>query len=278
MPEPSLKPSRIALVISDIDGTLITSNHEVTEATKAAAAKLYERGIALSLASSRPPRSIVPLAEALKLKGAFAAFNGALVVKADGEALARSVISASTISRVNAIAYEFSLGVWLYDELDWWAPWRDAFVDREEHTSGFSPRIEGYADRATGDANKLTVVGKPELVAQAEQRVLSELGDRVSASKSKPRFLDVTSFGIHKGTVVVRLAQLLKIPTESVAVIGDGPNDVEMFKQAGMSIGMGQGVDEVKEAATHLTTSNDDEGWARGIEQYVLGARQTADA
>ena len=270
------KSSPIALVISDIDGTLITSNHEVTEATKAAAAKLYERGIELSLASSRPPRSIVPLADALKLSGPFAAFNGALVVKRNAEVLARSVISPETIAGVKAIADHFGIAVWLYDDADWWAPWRDAFVDREEHTSGFGPRIDGYAERITRDANKLTVVGKPELVAQAEQQVLRDLGDQVSASKSKPRFLDVTSYGIHKGTVVVRLAELLKIPTERVAVIGDGPNDVEMFKQAGLSIAMGQGVDEVKEAANYLTTSNDDEGWARGIEQYVLGASQSA--
>lgn len=266
----------VALVISDIDGTLITSNHEVTEATKAAAAKLFERGIELSLASSRPPRSIVPLADALKLPGPFAAFNGALVVKRDGEVLARSVISPATIAAVKAIADHLGIGVWLYDELDWWAPWRDAFVDREEHTSGFSPRIDGYAERITGDANKLTVVGKPELVARAEERVLAELAGDVSASRSKPRFLDVTSFGIDKGTVVVRLAGLLDIPTERVAVIGDGPNDVEMFRQAGLSIAMGQGVDDVLKAATHLTTSNDDEGWARGIEQYVLGAYQSA--
>ncbi|MEK6323842.1 MAG: HAD family hydrolase [Acidobacteriota bacterium] len=268
--------SHIALVISDIDGTLITSNHEVTDATKAAAAKLYERGVALSLASSRPPRSIVPLADVLKLRGPFAAFNGALIVKRDGEVLARSVISPAIIAHIKAIADDFGIGVWLYDELDWWAPWRDAFVDREEHTSGFSPRIEGYAERITQDANKLTVVGKPELVVQAEQRVLRELADEVSASKSKPRFLDVTSYGIHKGTVVVRLAALLNIPTERVAVIGDGPNDVEMFRQAGVSIAMGQGVDEVRENANYLTTSNDDEGWARGIEQYVLGAYQSA--
>src|SRR5713226_2116950 len=121
----------IALVISDIDGTLITSNHEVTEATKAAATKLYDRGIALSLASSRPPRSIVPLAEALKLRGPFAAFNGALVVKSNGEELARSVIPPAIIAHVKAIADHFGIGVWLYDEVDWWAPWRDAFVDRE---------------------------------------------------------------------------------------------------------------------------------------------------
>ena len=270
------KPSTIALVISDIDGTLITSNHEVTEATKAAAAKLYERGIELSLASSRPPRSIVPLADALKLSGPFAAFNGALVVKRNGEVLARSVISPETIAGVKAIADSFGIAVWLYDDADWWAPWRDAFVDREEHTSGFGPRIDGYAERITRDANKLTVVGKPELVAQAEQQVLRDLGEKVSASKSKPRFLDVTSYGIHKGTVVVRLAELLNIPAQRVAVIGDGPNDVEMFKQAGISIAMGQGVDEVKEAANYLTTSNDDEGWARGIEQHVLGGYQAA--
>ena len=272
------KPSPIALVISDIDGTLITSNHEVTESTTATAAKLYERGIALSLASSRPPRSIVPLADALNLRGPFAAFNGALVVRRTGEVLASSVLSPQTIAGVKAIADQFGIGVWLYDELDWWAPWRDAFVDREEHTSGFAPRIEGYAERITREANKLTVVGKPDLVAQAERLVLTELGNQVSASKSKPRFLDVTSFGIHKGTVVVRLAELLNIPAGRVAVIGDGPNDVEMFKQAGLSIAMGQGVDEVKAAANYVTTSNDDEGWSRGIEQYVLGGHQTAGA
>jgi len=269
-------PNPIALVISDIDGTLITSNHEVTEATKTAAEKLYVRGIELSLASSRPPRSIVPLADSLKLRGPFAAFNGALVVKRDGEVLARSVLTSETIARVKAIADQFGIGVWLYDENDWWAPWRDSFVDREEHTSGFSPRIEGYDERITREANKLTVVGKPELVAQAEQQVLTQLADQVAASKSKPRFLDVTSYGIHKGTVVVRLAGLLQIPTERVAVIGDGPNDVEMFRQAGVSIAMGQGVDEVKDAANYLTTSNDDEGWARGIEQYVLGSYKSA--
>jgi Cof subfamily protein (haloacid dehalogenase superfamily) len=270
------KPSPIALVISDIDGTLITSNHEVADATKNAAAKLYEQGIALSLASSRPPRSIVPLADQLELRGPFAAFNGALVVKRDGEVLARSIISAATTARIRLIADEFGLAVWLYDEVEWWAPRRDAFVEREEHTSGFSSRIDGYDERAKSDVNKLTVVGKPEFVAQAEQRVLAELGSQVSASKSKPRFLDVTAHGIHKGTVVVRLAHLLNIPTERVAVIGDGPNDIEMFRQAGISIAMGQAVDEVKEAATYLTSSNDDEGWARGIEEYVLGAYQSA--
>jgi Cof subfamily protein (haloacid dehalogenase superfamily) len=276
MAQANAHPQSIALVISDIDGTLITSNHELTEATLAVARMLYGKGIHLSLASSRPPRSILPFAKALGLRSPFAAFNGALVTTLDGDVVARSIITPSVILAVKAIADEFGLGVWLYDESDWWVARRDAFVDREEHTSGFGPRIDGYDERLNGEANKLTVVGKPEMVAQAEQRVLSDMGGEVSASRSKPRFLDVTARGMHKGAAVIRLAEILNVSTEQVAVIGDGPNDIDMFKQAGVSIAMGQGVDDVREAASYVTTSNDDEGWARGIERYVLDGRQFA--
>jgi Cof subfamily protein (haloacid dehalogenase superfamily) len=270
--------SPIALVVSDIDGTLITSNHEITEATRQAAARLEARGIKLSLASSRPPRSIRPMAEALGIRSPFAAFNGALIITATGEVMARSLIAPETTARIKRIADEYGIGVWLYDEQDWWVGERNAFVDREEHTSGFSPRMEGYEERLATAANKLTVVGKPEFVAQAERRVLAELGGDVSASCSKPRFLDVTAHGIHKGAAIIRLAQVFNISTGEVAVIGDGPNDVDMFKEAGVSIAMGQGVDEVREAARFVTASNDDEGWARGIGQYVLGAVLPASA
>jgi Cof subfamily protein (haloacid dehalogenase superfamily) len=268
----------IALVVSDIDGTLITSNHEITEDTKRAAARLAEHGISVTLASSRPPRSIRPIAASIGVSAPFAAFNGALIITAEGEVMARSLIAPETTARIKQIADDLGVGVWLYDEQDWWAGERNPFVDREEHTSGFSPRMEGYSDRLAADANKLTVVGKPEFVAEAERRVLAELGDVVSASRSKPRFLDVTSHGIHKGAAVIRLAEVFNISPKQVAVIGDGPNDVDMFREAGVSIAMGQGVDEVRAAARFITTSNDEEGWARGMEQFVLGAPRPASA
>src|SRR6185369_15622735 len=123
-----------ALVISDIDGTLITSNHEIAESTRKAAMRLYERGLNLSLCSSRPPRSIRPLAETLALRSPFAAFNGALIVNADGEVKLRSTIPPAISAHVKAVADDFGIGVWLYDEADWWVAGYDAFVEREEHT------------------------------------------------------------------------------------------------------------------------------------------------
>jgi hydroxymethylpyrimidine pyrophosphatase-like HAD family hydrolase len=75
---------------------------------------------------------------------------------------------------------------------------------------------------------------------------------------------------------VRRIASVFDVTPAQVAVIGDGPNDIEMFREAGVSIAMGQGVDEVIAAARFITSSNDNDGWARGIEKYVLGAAQTA--
>lgn len=269
-------PKKIQLVISDIDGTLITSNHEVTEATKTTAAQLYKAGLSLTLSSSRPPRSILPLAQELKLRAPFASFNGALITAMDGEIRLRSTINPEIMAHIKAIAGGLGLGLWLYDEHGWWAERRDAFVEREAHTSGFEPDFQGYAERLKEGVVKLTVVGKPEGVAQAEKQLLAQLSDRVSASRSKPRFLDVTDYGYHKGSVVEHLAEVFQVSKDEIAVIGDGPNDIEMFKQAGTSIAMGQGVDEVINAATFITSSNDDEGWSRGIEKYVLRASQVS--
>lgn len=262
------------LVISDIDGTLITSNHEVTEATRHAASELLAHGIQLTLASSRPPRSIRPLAAALGLDAPFAAFNGGLVITADGRTMAASTLAPAVTARIKEIANGLDLDVWLYNESDWWASRQTAFVDREEHTSGFAATFDDYDAQLGSPLHKLTVVGKPENVAIAEERILSELGAEVSASRSKPRFLDVTSHGWHKGAVVGRMAEVFGTTPMQVAVIGDGPNDVVMFEQAGLSIAMGQAVDAVRERADVITSSNDDEGWAKGITKYVLQRRR----
>lgn len=264
--------SHVDLVISDIDGTLLTSNHELTDNAKSAAHKLAGANIMLALASSRPPRAIEPIAVALKLDVPFGAFNGSLIVAGDRKTIiAESSIDPATVHTIKDIASEFKLEVWLYDESEWWVSERTSFVDREEHTAGFKALLDGYSERLSSPLNKLTVVGVPEQVAEAEKRVLNQLGQVISASRSKPRFLDITPYGWHKGSVVSRFATMFKVAAQHIATIGDGPNDVEMFRCSGMSIAMGQAVEAVKSHAQFVTTTNDDDGWAHAILKYVLG-------
>jgi len=69
--------------------------------------------------------------------------------------------------------------------------------------------------------------------------VLAAGGVEVAATKSKPRFIDITTAEAHKGMVVTQLSDLLDIPTKSIAVIGDWLNDILMLERAGFSIAMG---------------------------------------
>jgi hydroxymethylpyrimidine pyrophosphatase-like HAD family hydrolase len=109
-----------------------------------------------------------------------------------------------------------------------------------------------------------------ELVARLEAEIRERFGAHVSASRSQPYYLDVTHPLANKGTVARHLARAFGIPTEAVATIGDMPNDVLMFAHSGLSIAMGNASPEVQRAARHVTTTNDDEGFATAVDRFIL--------
>jgi hydroxymethylpyrimidine pyrophosphatase-like HAD family hydrolase len=71
---------------------------------------------------------------------------------------------------------------------------------------------------------------------------------------------------------VLAMSKLLNIPAEQMATLGDMPNDVLMFKKSGVSIAMGNASKEVQASATYVTATNEDEGFAKAIEEFVLNA------
>jgi len=72
---------------------------------------------------------------------------------------------------------------------------------------------------------------------------------------------------------VLAMSKLLDIPVEEIATIGDMPNDVLMFEKSGVSIAMGNASSEVQASATYVTSTNEEEGFARAIEEIVLNER-----
>ena len=110
------------------------------------------------------------------------------------------------------------------------------------------------------------------LVERCEKDVQDAFGDTVSAARSQPYYLDVTHPQANKGVVVETLSKMLAIPADEIATIGDMPNDVLMFRKSGFSIAMGNASDEVKQQASAVTDSYNDEGFAKAIENFLLGA------
>ena len=114
-----------------------------------------------------------------------------------------------------------------------------------------------------------------ELVAACEKEAQNKLGDRASAARSQPYYLDVTHPRANKGTVVETLSRLLNIPLAQIATMGDMPNDVLMFRKSGFSIAMGNASDEVKAQASVVTDSNENDGFAKAVRKFVLRSAAT---
>ena len=107
-------------------------------------------------------------------------------------------------------------------------------------------------------------------MARCVTEVQQRFGQRVSAALSQPYYLDVTHPKANKGEVVNALSALLAIPIAQIVTIGDMPNDVLMFRNSGLSIAMGNASPDVQHAATFVTSSNTEEGFARAMEMFVL--------
>jgi hydroxymethylpyrimidine pyrophosphatase-like HAD family hydrolase len=109
-------------------------------------------------------------------------------------------------------------------------------------------------------------------VQRCETAAQAAFGERATANRSQPYYLDVTHKEANKGAVVEFLSRHLKIPAAEIATIGDQPNDVLMFKRSGFSIAMGNASDQVKGHASATTDSYNDEGFAKAIGRFILGS------
>jgi len=98
-----------------------------------------------------------------------------------------------------------------------------------------------------------------------------QLGEGATVLRSQLYYLDITHPKANKGDALIELAQAAGVPVARTAAIGDGSNDVPMFRQAGLAIAMGQAGAAVREAADRVTTSNQEDGLAQTIDQWILG-------
>jgi hydroxymethylpyrimidine pyrophosphatase-like HAD family hydrolase len=69
------------------------------------------------------------------------------------------------------------------------------------------------------------------------------------------------------------MARRLNISTDAVATIGDMQNDLPMFRTSGTSFAMGNATDDVKKQATHVTASNEDDGFAKAMDVILRDSR-----
>jgi Cof subfamily protein (haloacid dehalogenase superfamily) len=265
----------IKLLLSDVDGTLVTKEKVLTPRAIAAVHALHAADIHFAVTSGRPPRGMEMLVEPLALSTPLSAFNGGLVVEPDLEVVAERVVPDDLVAPTIALLESFDLSIWVYQGADWFVRDRDGpHVARESSTVQFAPTLVADFDGITSDIAKIVGVSDDyDVVAEAAEVTRQTFGHHVAASRSQDYYLDVTHPDANKGGVVKYLSARYGIPQDEIATIGDMPNDVLMFAQSGLSIAMGQSGREVHRAARHVTTSNEEEGFANAVDRFILSER-----
>jgi len=270
--KPYTSTAPIALVLADVDGTLVTNDKILTEKAQDAVRRLRERGIHFAITSGRPPLGMKMVNDVLHLDTPIAGFNGGVFVNPDYTVISSLTLSAEAAAKAIEIIRRHKLVAWLYTASAWYIPDPvGPHVARETWTVKFDPIVE--LDFTPHIAQAVKIVGVSDdlaAVAECESECRAVLTTSVSAARSQPYYLDVTHPQATKGGVVNYLSKHYGIPPEQMATLGDMPNDVLMFEKSGMSIAMGNASAAVQDQANFVSASNADEGFAKAIDQFIL--------
>jgi Cof subfamily protein (haloacid dehalogenase superfamily) len=267
--------SKIKLVITDVDGTLVTTEKALRPSAVAAVWKLRERGIHFTFCSSRPPFGLRMMRDALQVTLPFGGYNGGSIVEPDLTVIEQVTIPPAAAKKAVDTFHAHGVSTWVFVGNEWVILDRNGdHVDHEIHTIDTPPTVvTEYEDKHFSAVGKIVgASNNHDLIAEVEKIMQETLGHTAHAARSQAYYCDVIAPGINKGRIVTLLRERFGLARDEVAVLGDMNNDLDMFAEAGFPIAMGNSPDQVKRAAKGVTTlTNDEDGWAEGIERFVLG-------
>ncbi|MEP6839408.1 MAG: Cof-type HAD-IIB family hydrolase [Bradyrhizobium sp.] len=267
---------KISAVVSDVDGTLVTDDKILTERAQAAAAELRAAGIPFAIISSRPPRGMRMLLEPLGITTPIGAFNGGVIATSSLVTISEHLLPRDVAQHAVDMRAAQGAAPWLFCGQDWLVRRADGpYIARERRTVGFEPTVVDDFGPFLGKAAKIVGVSADfERLAQCERELQAALAGQATVALSQPYYLDITHSLANKGEALSVIAELLSVPLAEIAVIGDGRNDVAMFKRSGLSIAMGNASAEVRQAADFVTGSNSEDGFAHAVENFILGSHR----
>lgn len=271
---------KVRMIAFDLDGTLLTTDKRLTGETRRTLEQAAKRGILLVPATGRPLTGMP--AEVLGIPGVRYAVtaNGARVVSAeDGKILREKLISVEKARKVLDIYGEYDTLREIYydgqgymearqmEQLDHYVP-DPNMAKYMRNTRKCVPDLMEKFRQENRAMDKVQAVfacaGEKE---QAFRRIREMKG--VEATGALSYNIEVTAGGINKGEALLWLAGELGIDREEILAFGDGANDADMIRAAGIGAAMEVSVPEVRAAADILAGSNDEDGVARAIQRYI---------
>jgi len=274
----------IRLLAIDIDGTLLDTRFRLPEANREAVLAAARQGVEVVLVTGRRFHFAREVAAQLRLDLVIIASNGAVVKSKDGATLARQllhrelareVLAAAGPDRRSALLLfdREGAGQIVAENLDPAHAPVDGYFERNRP---YLLQVEPLESALTEDPIQVLFAGAVEPMRHLEARLLAApCIVRASLARTEyPRrdltLLDVLDHGCNKGAALARWAAARGIPAAQTMAIGDNWNDREMLEFAGLPVVMANSDEELKRRGWAVTASNDDEGVAAAIAEFLL--------
>lgn len=277
--------NKIKLICIDMDGTLLNSNHEISEENKLTLQKAFSKGINIAICTGRIFMSARYYSDLIGITNTpVIASNGAYIKNGyTDKAIYENPLPKDLVIEIYNIIKKYNLQI----NFNSWDTLFRVDPAPEDHTYVMMNKIvsedkkinfivnenlEEAINNFDGDILKGIVIEKEniETLWKAKEELKELYGDKLHVVSSGNDNFEVMLGSTSKGNAVSFLAKSLNINPSEVMCIGDSENDLSMINFAGIGVAMGNGLDILKEAADYVTDTNDNSGVSKAIENLVL--------
>ena len=264
------------LVALDMDGTLLNSQKEISARTKQAIKDAREQGVHVVLASGRPLEGMADYLSQLDMTSDsdyVLSYNASLVQRVESKQIIRKQIMLGSDAK-NIASLSRDLGVYVHafsPERGLITPENNSYTSHESTLNGM-PVTEIDFGELDNDEEivKVMMVADPDILSAAIAQLPESLYEQYTIVQSAPFFLELLNPSSNKGAGVAMLAEHLDIDANEVICMGDAGNDHHMIEYAGLGVAMGNATEDTKALADHITDTNDNDGVAKVIEEFIL--------
>lgn len=267
------------LICTDMDGTLLKDDKQISKATLDTIAKAHEKGVKLAITTGRIFVSAKYYAHLIGVKAPVIASNGAYV-RDGNNVIYQCILGKESCNEILSIFKKYDLIPHLYTTDSLYTSNRKYTSQFYEKGNKLVPKDYRINIEKIDDWQKLIKSeGDNILKAVAIDDDLEKLKKAKEEFKALGKYEVVSSFScnfelmnkeVSKGKAVERLTKYYNLTKDEVIAIGDNENDLSMIEYAGLGVAMENGEEIVKKSANYITSSNEDDGVRKVIEKFVL--------
>jgi len=260
------------LIAADMDGTLLNDESKMSERTKTAIRKAEEAGVMFTTATGRAMSGVESVNSLLSNDMPFIINNGASVVMGkSGQVLFNKYLDLALTKEIYSLALSLDIPMVVRTNARLWASRESRQTNEYRNIYNADVNIISDVDDIKGEGIfKVIWFGAPEMIMRLQREMNSVFKGRLNCHSSLPMYLEFVSIEADKGAAMAEVGKIYGIDRSEMIAVGDGYNDVSMLKYAGLGIAMANAPDDVKAACGQTTLSNNDDGVAAVIEQYLL--------